>query len=230
MKIECAQCGAPNDLGRVFCTSCGQKLDLSRHTAVKEIQDSAFVVMFRNVKRIVGPVLAIVIILMIALLIWPVAPGKITTEPRGTQRVQQKMQAVKALGAGQSVAVLFTEKEINSYLETKRAKLNFRTLGVTFSPVGFAITATAAITLPFTIPVANTNQLPYSISLGGTFTDGRLSVQSRVGHLPLPGPLGAYPRQCLAAAFDEYLKDQPLVAAAQNATCSDGQLEMLFKK
>jgi hypothetical protein len=115
-------------------------------------------------------------------------------------------------------------------METKRAKLEFRTLGVAFSPAGFIVTATAAIALPFMIPVANTNQIPYSLSVGGTFVDGKLAIQSRIGHLPLPGPLGAYPRESLAAVFDEYLKDGKLTAAAQNATCRDGQLEILFKK
>jgi hypothetical protein len=230
MKIICDKCNAENELGRVFCTNCGQKLDLTQHTSIGEIREGAFSRLMRLAFKIGRIIVTVAICLAVLAAVWPVRVVAPRSDLRSVQRVSQKLQAIKMLQSGQSIVVAFTEPEINAFLDTKKNKIAASALAVAFTPAGFECHAALAIPVPFTLPVINTNQLPYSMGVSGRFTGGRFQTQGRVGHLPLPGPLGAFARQKIAAAVQEYLEDPKLAVAAQSATFGAGRVEMLFAK
>ena len=113
----CDKCGSDNPLGRVFCGSCGSKLDLSRATSdvVREGQRvNLFAEHWPKLLWAVG----IVIGLMVVMAFWPKTQliGEKGTRVGG-QRVSSSLRTLTRLPEGRSLKRTFSEKDINGYFQ-----------------------------------------------------------------------------------------------------------------
>lgn len=104
-------------MGRVFCSSCGGKLDLTAMTS-EAVADSVRPSWF---KRHWSKFLAVIIILLLAaagLALWPSAkPIGAAGKPVTGRRVQSDIKFLDRARKGQAIKRTFTEEGINGYFE-----------------------------------------------------------------------------------------------------------------
>lgn len=124
--ITCSQCGGTNDLGRVFCTTCGAKLEL---TALSNEE-----VPIRGQGGSGGKIAAAVVVMILVsalvlagLCFVPVsdAIGE-QGSPSSVHNVAGPLRALSGLRSGQSLGRSFPESDINGYLAlavVKRARV-----------------------------------------------------------------------------------------------------------
>lgn len=240
MKIPCAKCGAQNELGRVFCTSCGQKLDLSQRTAVQDIEEDAGPGIVKHIVVAVIVVLVLTALVLAAMALWPAKPIIDNTgEKRGAARVAQLLveakRAVAMSGAGERRSLQLSEKEINTYLERKCEGLGFTSITVNMLPDSFVLRIEApGLSLPFTLPGMTSGQLPITYMVRGGFVSGQpaqpVFSSVRMGHLPLIRALRSSFFAKLAAIFDDFLKEQDLVDTLQEVALDDDKVVLIFQK
>ena len=120
--LICKKCGIDNPLGRVFCTSCGTKLDLSDVTqeAVSEaVRVNWFVLHWR--KFATGLVLLLLAMGVLAMIPVSGAIGESGTLGGG-RRVERYLGHLSRLDAGRAVKASFSERDINGYFEFIKAR------------------------------------------------------------------------------------------------------------
>ena len=69
MKAKCARCGSVNELNRVFCFKCGDKLDLARVIAGGGRSRTS-----RFILGLVRMAVTLLILSTVGLMLWPVEP------------------------------------------------------------------------------------------------------------------------------------------------------------
>jgi hypothetical protein len=202
IQVKCTRCGTTNELNRVFCLKCGDKLDLARAiTGGKRRRAGRF---------ISGPVRIAVVLLILSivgLILWPV-------EPRGAFGSAADARTMNGIlrwfyQAVQNRAVVgqfVTEKEVNGYLAQKLKqngdafrsegfRLGIRQINVAFTPENFVV-----LVLANWGPVS----LSYEVKAVPSVKSGRFEVkaqEARWGHLPLPRPAAGWMNRRVAGMF-----------------------------
>lgn len=189
--LICTECGKDNQLGRVFCASCGAKLDLSGMTsdAIIETQSSGGVV-----KRHWAKVVVLVVLLIVAIMGLALWPNTAVLGAKGTRndgrRANTGIRALSKVRRGQKLARKFREKEINGYLsEIKASRWKIRTSVELHS--GYV---KVRIVKPLFSKGLNLKGKVFNPKVSYDFAclaiSGKLVVKkATMGHLPL-GPLG----------------------------------------
>jgi hypothetical protein len=118
----CNKCGDNNPLGRVFCQSCGEKLDLTSMSSEEVAGSSAKPWILRN-KWLFWVVPAVLVVFLLLLALWP------KTQPIGEagtlvggRRIEDRFEALGMLSSGESVEIQFSEKDLNGYIEFIKGK------------------------------------------------------------------------------------------------------------
>lgn len=120
--MTCNKCGNDNPLGRVFCVSCGSKLDLSHMTSatVTEQQQVNFFVAHA---RDFASLLLLIPVLLIASAFWPsLSPIGQPGVASGTSGVTRQLGVLTTIARGRAVSLEISEKDINGYLQYSRIK------------------------------------------------------------------------------------------------------------
>ena len=232
IKIDCAACGFDNDLGRVFCTQCGQKLDM-RRTSISDLQSRRELDFGKTLGRILLRTFAVAIVIVLALAFWPMPRAAIVLDQTGAPQVVLKTRAVKkALVAQRSVSVEFTETELNGYLAVRAKARDLRALTVDLKPGVFELQAWMTWHAPFTnIAWLAKAGLPLSCGLTGSFEGGKLAVtKGRVGHLPLVGPTAGMAVSLFGSVLNDVAGEKEVVGALTQATINEGKVELRFGK
>jgi hypothetical protein len=190
-KIICKSCQAHNDLGRMFCSGCGQRLDfspgsLSGSGGGGDVAGKA--------RRALVVVAVFGLLAVVALALWtPVVPAAAGLES-GVRSVPQKFKGLQiAVQGKRSASASFTEQELNGFLAAKARELKLARLQVDLRPGEFEVVAVKRfVDKPATAGEPEKAPLPFGLawSLSGTMESGKPKARSaRLGHLPLPGPL-----------------------------------------
>jgi len=132
--IVCGKCGNQNQLGRVFCSSCGAKLDTNAMTsqAVTEMAKQNFIQKYWKIMVI--SLVAIILIIM-GLSFWPQsAPIGDAGKPAGIQRTKALLDAARTAKAGTKVGPVFKEAELNAYFGAKAKEWGLKSLSVDLKP------------------------------------------------------------------------------------------------
>ncbi len=118
----CPNCGSDNALGRIFCGSCGAKLDLTKMSS-EEVAASLKKNWFLRNKWIFYVVPAVIIVFMLVLALWPktAAIGERGTL-HGGDRVRKKIKALSMMKRGESIEFEIPEKDLNGYIEYIRGR------------------------------------------------------------------------------------------------------------
>jgi hypothetical protein len=120
--IVCGGCGSENELGRVFCTQCGGKLDLSGMTSEVIAEQAKRSFMAKHwLKFVIG--VAVIILLIFGMTFWSTGPlqSKVGTSV-GARRVQSQMRSMAKLSRGRTVAYIFKEADINGFFKYGKGK------------------------------------------------------------------------------------------------------------
>jgi hypothetical protein len=230
MKITCTKCGHQNELGRVFCTGCGKKLDLVRNTSAEELKPNAVAEIAKWVAKIAIGILLLALILGGGLAFWGSPVSTQVGENRGSQRVEQKAKALWGGERGVLLQAVFTERDLNTWLDANKGRGGYDLINLRLLDGRFVIKGHGFIALPFTVPGLSAEGIPYSMGMSGRLVKGRLQVTSRVmGHLPLFGPLKGIVDRRLRAVFGDWLAPERL-GAIQDVTVTDGQIQVTVQK
>lgn len=188
--IICKACGADNELGHVFCTSCGKKLDLSNlsSSTVGAMQKESW--LRRHWPKLVAAAV-VALLLPVTLSLWPRTeligePGR----PVGRSRVRDGIEALRHGGSAQvrSLEVPFSERDINGYFAYGKAEqMQLEAVSVAIHDGAFQIRIIrrlAAVNLGFVTWVP---QLSYDLVLVPVGSDLR-PARVTMGRLRLFGP------------------------------------------
>jgi len=230
MKITCNKCGYQNELGRVFCTGCGKKLDLTQNTSSEELKPNPVAEFGKLAGKIIGIGVLVVLVVGLGLAFWPAAAETQVGENRGIQRVEQKAKALRGGAAGVALQASFSERDLNTWLDANKARGGYDVVAIRLLDGRFLIKGRGSIGLPFTVPGLSSAGIPYSMGLSGRFDGGRLRITRRVmGHLPLFGPLTGIIDNRLRAVLGD-LVDADLIGAVQEVVLTDGQAQVTVQK
>lgn len=115
--IACAQCSAKNDLGRVFCTSCGAKLELKALTS----ETIPVTVSLGGTGKVFALLMVAILLLAILIVGLCMVPDRTPLGKEGTQDAGKyivgPLRALQGLGSGQTLGRSFREADINGYFE-----------------------------------------------------------------------------------------------------------------
>lgn len=228
--VVCPKCGTQNPLGRVFCISCGTRLDLSQMSSsqIDTMQKPKWTRHFRA-SRIVA-VLVILVLALVGLAAWP-KTGQFGTmgTPSDGKRLQAQLNSLRLLRDGQTLGVTLTEMDINSHLRFfKLKRLNVDAFYVGLES-GYAFVR--IVRDLGKIGVASYSVNPkLSMDLVCMPVGPRLVVRkATLGHLQLVGPA----RTMAVRRLYRMLGEEPewgLLKDVDEVNVEEGRIELVVKK
>jgi hypothetical protein len=229
IKIECQLCGFKNDLGRVFCTQCGKRLELT-NTSLDDLARRRTLDWGPMVRRIVGWALALVVAGILGAAFWPAKPARVPMDPAGVKQIPMKVRTVQtALRARQPIAVPFTEAEVNGFLEARAKARKLDRLSVRFKPGSLTFSAGHQWRPVPQVTVLTNLVVPVSCELSGRFDGAQLVIRGgRLGHVPLPSPLASLMTPWFKGWFDDVLAQTGMVRALKSVTLDEGRAQLIF--
>jgi hypothetical protein len=188
--IICSRCGNQNPLGRVFCGTCGAKLDLTHMTTENVSQMTRRARIF-NVKWLsyIASVILVVLLILAGLAIWADTEviGKEGTR-LGGDRVGSGLRLMSELKAGRTLNREFPEDDINGYFKFMKAQsLEVDSVTVQVTSGRFQVHVVRTLT---SIRIGTFSFQPkvsydlYCVPVGGRVR----IVGARIGHLRWLGP------------------------------------------
>ena len=225
--IICKACGADNELGRVFCTSCGTKLDLSNMSrdTLGTMQQESWLRRFRG-----WIALGVLVLLAIpvVLAMWPQTEllGE-AGRPVGRMRVRDGLNTVQRHAANPQVRgfeVSFAERDINGYFAySKTGEMGLESVSVRVGDGAFRIRVVrklAEVNLRFVkwVPQISTDML--LVPIGPALRPRQVTV----GRLRLIGPLRRPAIRGMWKRFSAQREWQALSSAASEIRAESGQL------
>jgi hypothetical protein len=235
IKIECAQCGFRNDLGRVFCNQCGVKLDLKR-TAQSDLEDRREIQYGPLIRRVIGILLTVAVIAGLGLAFWPVKVAAVLIDRGGGPMVVEKIRAVKqALMSGRGAKVDFSEGELNGFIGGRAAARKVKALAVDIHPGGMDVSAwfswCPGVITNLTFLPKNSVAVPVSLEMRVTFDGGQIKMTSgRVGHLPLVGPMMNFPKTFFGVIYSDVVAEKQMLGALQSIAFDQDVAHVVFGK
>lgn len=231
--VKCSKCGYVNELGKVFCASCGRRLDLSKVNT--RVLAKAARPPHSGISRFVRFIVFVSLLGLVSLLLWPVSPAGEMGVPKDAKRLEQKLRGLaNAQQSGLYVFEIVSESEVNAYLEeilkknadsahSKGMRLGIDEINFQFMPDDFVV-----LMLAHWGPV----RLSYEITgrpeiVGHTFG---IDVQSvRWGHLPLPGISAEWMSKRLARVFSGMKRDQEIVTQLDRCDLGHGRVRLVTR-
>jgi len=231
IKIECDKCGFKNDLGRVFCSQCGKKLSLER-TSLDDLRQQEELDVGLIVKRIVIGVVLTALAAVLVLAFWPTAAPAVLTDPVGAKQVPMKTKMiVRAMRSKQKMSFTFTEAELNGFLASRAQSRQVQALAIDIREGSFELYGRFRLGFSTNVSFLAGVQAPFSCTLTGAFAQGRLNVvKSRVGHLPMAGPLEAIPLSCFESVLNDVVAEPSVVDNVSDVALSGDAAMVKFGK
>jgi len=202
--LNCPKCGAVNELGRVFCSQCGAKMDTSAISAEQISRAAAPRLLKKHWPKLLW-LAGIAAVVMTALAFWPETEpiGDIGPRPAG-KALAERLSVLSRLKRGQALGVTVSETGLNAFIEFfRRPELGVESYTVSLEPGRLRARLVKRIGR---VQVSGWEITPaMSWEVETTPVGGVLHVTSaRLGRLPAHGPLRAYVvRRFLATVADD---------------------------
>ncbi|MFO7871935.1 MAG: zinc ribbon domain-containing protein [Kiritimatiellia bacterium] len=226
--ITCPKCGSENPLGRVFCVSCGNKLDLSRMSSQNLAETQKVSWMQKHWRKLV---LAAVVLVagLIGIILWP-RMGTLGEEGTavGKNRVARGIGVIERLRTGQRARLEFSEKDINGMLRHKAEKMDLEGFSASLSNGACKVRMVKKL---FTLPLVKfkwTAHMSYEI-LCYPWNGELFVAKGWVGHMRLPGPLKGIAEgriRDVVSRTEEWKK----IAGVAEMEISDDKLTVMIEK
>lgn len=203
MKVPCQACGHQNELGRIFCTQCGKKLDMSQ-MSMAHVSRQTNPLAVGAIFKILGSLLLVATVLVAGLALWPRAALQEGAPSGSAGRVRTQLSgAQNAVRAGTEITVDFAVRDLNAYLHQHAARHGLQSLTAEILPGAMVVRAVDEWG-PWDIGAYRLGPLRYSYDIrcvpaGSTYRIAKAAF----GHLPLPGSLAFIARDRMAAVFSE---------------------------
>ena len=118
--LICQDCGEQNQIGRVFCASCGVKLDLDGLRS-EDVRAMGAIPWWKRYWKLLALVPVLIVALAWGMRLWPKVdriglPGSGAGRMRVIRALERVQQISDGDGAVRSAEVVFDEADINAYL------------------------------------------------------------------------------------------------------------------
>ena len=227
IKIECSNCGFQNDLGRIFCSQCGQKLDL-RDTSMESLKERREFDFGKLFQWLLSLVVLIGIATILSLAFWPATTVPVYMDAAGSKQVPVKIAAIlRALSYNRAITLDFDEGELNGFL-AERAKLNkLKAFTIDLKPGSFDLCAALTWTPVTNVAFLAKIQIPVTISLKGGFQGGVfLPENGRIGHLPLPGRSMKFSTDLLGSYLPDILNEKRIIDSLRTVAIDERRVDL----
>ena len=223
MEIRCKKCGAVNTLPNLHCKQCGAPLDYeeSEQRLIKASRPR--IPVFFWIKTVIGLLLLLGIILALC-------PTELPRDTSGEKidALRYTMQGqilIDALNRNVQTNLVIAERDVNAFFQhqvraadtdASAMQARFRAAGVHFANDE----GTAWISV---------DRGPLTLSSEFRFTAGPGGIRllgARVGHLPLPGPLGTLYAACQSSLFAKFQNESRILRHLESAELRDGELSL----
>ena len=242
--ITCGKCGNDNPLGRIFCTQCGEKLNLDQLNEPEMIKrDPRDPKNSTRARAILFILLDIIVLTLVlgGLSFWPAPHEASLGADNLGQAALGKLTRLDSTTV--SLTHEFSEKEANVLLarylsgQQKANALHVRgvhSIELQFEPNAVRATAFASIG-PWHFGTFSLGPFPLTYSvLAVPIVEGgimRFDVRrGAIGHLPLPGPLGKPAADKLGEIFSKASRYQTLFNKASSIELQKGTVKIGIKK
>lgn len=229
--IICKKCGTQNPLGRVFCQSCGTKLDLSA-MSTDVVSEAVKVNWFVKHWTKFAILLVAILLIPVFLSLWSVqgAIGEKGVRVKAKDAVERNLTLVTGLRAGQRVGPEFTEADINGYFENfENEKLKIDGFSVSIKK-GLI---TARLLKSFFKIKAGEYIVPigFSYEVSCVPSSGRLLVgEARLGHLPLVGGTKSIASGAILKTLAADERWAPLSKDIEDIKLVDGKITVVINR
>ena len=229
IKIECSNCGHQNDLGRIFCVQCGQKMDMHATSMVdlnarREFDYGALI------RRSVVAVLVLLIAGVVGLAFWPMKCPPVFRDDAGAVQVPIKAKAIRsALSFNRNVNLNFSEGELNGFLADRAKSRKIELLAIDLKPGAFVLYS-ALYWSPLTnVAWLASIRVPVAISLQGSFQAGVLTIeQVHMGHLPLPGSVRNPVKDYFSTLFSDILSEKRITSSLKTVALEETKADLFL--
>jgi hypothetical protein len=232
--IKCRECGYVNTLGRVFCSKCGKKLDLSR-VSTRLLARSTLTPADRRA-RLFRWVVVLVLAAVIGLMLWPMEPEGVVGSRDDVKALRVKVGRLERAAAARAyVFDVVTEEEVNAFLEetvggdpsvakSEGLRLGIETIRVRFTPEQLKV-----------FLLANWGPLKLSYMVAGVpeIRQRRFSVNpthGRLGHLWLPAPLAGWIGGRISYALSGLERERRLLDQLGRCELGDEKVRLLTRQ
>lgn len=232
-SMNCPRCGHANELGRVFCSKCGVRLDLSRINA--RVLARGATKPHEGLFRMLRVLLLLFLAAVIGLMLWP---AELVGEPgsvRDARRLENKIQGlIRAQDSGLYVFEIVSEREVNAYLadvlknneslsRSEGMRLGIEAIRVQFLPDAMTV-----------VILANWGPARLSYEVRGVPVTGTgafsVDVQSaRWGHLLLPGASADWVSGRVAVVFSQMKRDWGMLDQLERCDLGQGKVRLVTK-
>lgn len=123
MLVKCHICGNENQMGSIFCRSCGEKLDMNK-VAPENFKEKKKLNIMGWVRNALGVLLAIVVISVLAAILIPVGHTSYAEPSEEVKNaVKEKVDDIKGIISGETVVVRsnkfeFSAQELTTYVNS----------------------------------------------------------------------------------------------------------------
>lgn len=220
MKVTCNHCAAKNDLGRMFCMSCGKRMTITN----ADVNEAAAEKAAFNPLTLVKPLLLTLILLAAAAALVPFRPVAPAESDGLALRVKGKYQQLLRAATGRETArVTFDADEINMFMKMRNTGTGTNTPVFNLQLKGNHL----IVLQQFLVSPANAVVLRFSRrSVCAGSGRALVSGMGYFGHLPLPGPLKTVVTQPMRAAFVLTPSEQTIEKRLTEILIRDGKLEI----
>lgn len=214
-RINCAKCGEPNELSGMFCRNCGAKLDFGAIQAggfEKQRKKDKSSGLGKKIFGFINLVIFLFLVAGLVLMCWPTSPlAEVGSEAMGEEAKDKLVRLHEAIEGNIQMEALLNEQEVNAYLALALAghhreggtqPIDVEDLNIMISKRGVEI-FTAMKLGPATITYL-VHGMPQVGPSGFQFQVNKVTA----GHLPMPGPLGAWVSSRVANVFSEMDTEQ----------------------
>ncbi len=231
--IVCPQCHQGNELGRIFCSRCGTKLDMTRMTRGNLGRSFDLPVFLRGAMRVV---VCLVLLVLLLLLVWPTGlAGQRSGADEVTALLGQRQALAHAVQDKQAIKLEVSESALNAYLAAtlKSAHSNEEAVSAWM----LRLDELQVALRPEVVTVTARSQwgpLEITCELSGApkVADGRFAVEAksgRIGHLGLPRAGADWMAARMAVLFNRWSADRELLDQLAGVTTDTRTLVLATK-
>ncbi len=188
MIIKCNECGHDNQLGAIFCRSCGSKLDVE--TIRPKVENKVSVNTFGIIRRVVTGIILLVLIYIIAAMFFPESTkSNLLTEDQQI-KATEKFNAMlgKMKGRYGESSYVFTPDEVTYLYNNKMTEDTEADTGsYAIENMYFTIDARNFIHIMMQSKLGG--KVPVTFAIKGRMIDDSVQftvINSKMGHLSLP--------------------------------------------
>lgn len=227
LLMRCTKCGEMNQLPVVHCKKCGARLDFE--TAEKHMIEAGEPTVRDQLRIYSKLAVAAVLVLIIALMLWPGKMTRTTGEEIDAKRYRMKKELLlDALNRGMPASQVIAEAEINAHLRELAAAQPAKKGGLSarLEDIGARFFKDRA---EIFVAVGR-GPLTFTGHFYAKTQGSKLVVTgAKAGHLPLPSLLGKLYANTQAGLFRQMKDESRIVRNLDGAVVNEESIELLTK-